>query len=161
MRTLFFHIERADLIFIIPATLIWILALLVTAYDFVQFQGMIYRFAIVNSVGLGLFSVGISLRLLSRFTLGKHYSYGLKPPERLIKHGVYRFVRHPIYLALFLYSLGIPLIFVSLYGFILSLGFIPLVSYRIRIEEKMLTEKFGDEYKEYVGKTKKIIPFIY
>lgn len=50
MRISFFHIERADLIFIIPATLIWILALLVTGYDFVQFQGMIYRFGIVNAV---------------------------------------------------------------------------------------------------------------
>jgi hypothetical protein len=34
-----------------------------------------------------------------------------------------------------------------------TLGFIPLICYRIRIEEKMLLEKFGDEYREYMKKT--------
>jgi len=41
------------------------------------------------------------------------------------------------------------------------LGLIPCFLYRIKIEESMLIKKFGDEYREYTEKTKKIIPFIY
>jgi len=46
-------------------------------------------------------------------------------------------------------------------SFLLMLGLIPLMLYRIKIEEKMLIEKFGDEYRQYMEKTKKLIPFIY
>ncbi|MFQ6077173.1 MAG: methyltransferase family protein, partial [Candidatus Bathyarchaeia archaeon] len=57
--------------------------------------------------------------------------------------------------------MGIPLFFSSLYGFLLMLGLFPCYLYRIRIEENMLLEKFGDEYREYIKKTKKIIPFVH
>jgi len=56
---------------------------------------------------------------------------------------------------------GFSLLFSSLYGFILMQGFVSLTLYRIGVEERMLTERFGDEYREYMKKTKKIIPFIY
>jgi len=60
-----------------------------------------------------------------------------------------------------MYSIGIPLIFSSLYGFLLMLGLTPLFLYRIKIEEKMLIKRFGEEYKEYIKKTKKLLPLIY
>lgn len=98
---------------------------------------------------------------MSRRALGKYYSYGLKPPEKLIKHGIYKHIRHPLYLAMLLYTAGIPLTFSSVYGFMLTLGFISFIMYRIKIEDKMLIEKFEDEYREYMKKTKKLIPYIY
>jgi protein-S-isoprenylcysteine O-methyltransferase Ste14 len=156
-----FHTKKADWGFIVPSTLIWGSSLLVTAWDFVYLQAMIYRFGLINALGLGLFLTGIPIRLAGKRTLGKSYSYGLKPPEKLIKHGMYEHVRHPIYLAMLLYTAGIPLFFSSLYGFTPTLGFVPLILYRIKIEEKMLIEKFRDQYREYMKNTKKLIPFIY
>lgn len=158
-----FTTEKADWGFIISATLIFVLALLVTAWDFIQIQKMIYRFSIVNAVGLILFLIGVAIRLVGKRTLGKYYSYGLRtlPNQVLIKHGIYRHVRHPITLAAIVYDIGIPLFFSSLYGFFIMLGLIPLMLYRIKIEERMLLEKFGDEYREYMKKTKKLVPFIY
>jgi len=158
-----FQTERADWGFIVPATLIWASSLLVTAWDFVQLQGMIYRFGVVNTLGLILFLTGVVMRRVGKKTLGKYYSYGLRtlPNHKLIKHGIYRHIRHPISLAAIIYNIGIPLFFSSLYGFILMLGLIPLTLYRIKIEEKMLIEKFGDEYGEYMKKTKRLIPFVY
>jgi len=149
--------------FIIPATMVFILALFATVWDFVQFQGMIYRFDIVNVVGLGLFSIGVSIRIVARRTLGKYFSSGLKTTEKheLIKHGIYKHIRHPAYLGSLLLSPGIALIFSSLYGFFLMLGLIPCFIYRMKIEDSMLIKKFGDDYREYMEKTKKIIPFIY
>jgi len=157
-----FRAERADWVFVISATLVFVLALLVTAWDFIQIQKMIYRFGMVNAVGLVLFLIGVVIRIVGKRTLGKYYSYGLRtlPNHRLIKHGIYRHVRHPISLAAIIYSVGIPL-FLSLSGFLLMLGLIPLILYRIKIEEKMLIDKFGDEYREYMKKTKKLIPYIY
>jgi len=158
-----FKTEKEDWPFIIPATLIFVLALLLTVWDFVLVQRMIYRFGIVNAAGLILFVTGVVLRIIGRLTLGKYYSYGLRtlPSHKLIKHGIYKHIRHPISLAAILYSIGIPLFFSSLYGFLLMLGLIPLILYRIKIEEKMLIEKFGDEYREYMKKTEKMIPLVY
>jgi protein-S-isoprenylcysteine O-methyltransferase Ste14 len=156
-----FQTERADWGFIVPSTLIWVSSLFLTAWDFVILQGTVYRFSLASALGLVLFSAGLSLRLISRRTLGKYYSYGLKPPEKLITHGIYKHIRHPCYFAMLLYTMGTPLVFSSLYGFVVTIGFVPFILYRIKIEEKMLIEKFGDTYREYMKKTKKLIPFTY
>jgi len=158
-----FQTEREDRVFVVSATLVFAVALLVTALDFVLVQKMIYRFDKVNAGGLILFVIGVFLRLIGRITLGRYYSYGLRtlPDHKLVKHGVYRYIRHPISLAAIIYSVGIPLFFSSLYGFLIMLGLIPLILYRTGIEEEMLIEKFGDEYREYMKETKRLIPFIY
>jgi len=158
-----FETVRADWVFIIPTTFIWIVALLVTAWDFIKIQKMIYHLSIVNIVGLVLSVTGIVIRRVGKRTLGKYYSYVLRtlPNHELIKHGIYKHIRHPISLAGIMYSMGIPLLFSSLYGFLLMLGVIPLILYRTKIEEKMLMKKFGEEYREYMKMTKKLIPFIY
>ena len=158
-----FQTKREDLSFVIFATMVFVLALVVTAWDFIVIQKMIFRFGLLAVIGLVLFLMGVALRLVGRMTLGKYYSYGLRtlPDQKLVKHGIYRYIRHPISLAAIIYSIGAPLIFSSLFGFLLMLLLIPLILYRLGIEEKMLIERFGDEYREYMRKTKKMIPFIY
>jgi protein-S-isoprenylcysteine O-methyltransferase Ste14 len=156
-----FQTERADWIFVIPSTLIWVCSLLATAWDFVQIQRMIYRFGTVNALGLGLFTVGVIMRRVAKMTLGKYYSYGLQTPERITKNGIYKYVRHPCYFAMLLYGIGTPLIFSSFYGFLITLAFIPFVLYRMKIEETMLLRKFGDEYRDYMKRSKRLIPFIF
>jgi len=95
-------------------------------------------------------------RLIGKGTLRKYYSYGLKilPEHELVKKGIYKHIRHPIYLAFIIYSIGISLFFLGLYGFITMLGLIPLILYRIKIEENMLLERFGVEYDEYMERSK-------
>jgi protein-S-isoprenylcysteine O-methyltransferase Ste14 len=156
-------VAKADWYFIIPATTVWILSLLVTAWDFAQLQGLSYHFGIPNAVGLTLFITGFALRRVGKNTLAKSYSYILKTSQKhmLVKHGIYKHVRHPIYLGAILYVAGTPLIFSSLYGFAVTLAFIPCVLYRINVEEKMLIEEFGDEYLEYKRHTKRLVPHIY
>ncbi len=144
-----------------PSTLIWASSLVVMAWDFVQLQGIIYCFGVVNTFGLSLSSIGLSMRLVGKRTLGRYYSYGLKPPDKPIKHGIYNYMRYPIYLAMLLYPSGSPLIFSSTYGFLPTLGFTPLILYRIRIEERVLIRSLGDEYREYMKQTRKPIPFFH
>jgi protein-S-isoprenylcysteine O-methyltransferase Ste14 len=49
----------------------------------------------------------------------------------------------------------------SLYGLLTMSALIPVLLYRIRIEERLLTEEFGDAYRSYRDATSKLIPFIY
>lgn len=91
MKISFFHTERADWGFIIPSTLILASSLLVTAWDFVHLQGMTYHFGVVNTLGLSLFLIGVSIRRIGKRNLGKYYSYGLKPPEKLVTQGTFLF----------------------------------------------------------------------
>ena len=158
-----FETAREDWIFVVLASLVFSLALLVSFWDFVTVQGMVFRFNVFTVLGLILFVVGVGIRLAGKRALGRYYSYGLRvlPDHKLITGGIYGRVRHPISLAVLIYDPGIPLIFSSLYGFLITLALIPLILYRITIEERMLIQKFGDEYRDYMRRTKKLIPFLY
>ena len=57
--------------------------------------------------------------------------------------------------------IGIPVYASSLYGLLTMLALIPVFLIRIRLEERMLTEEFGDAYRRYRKTTRKLIPFIY
>ena len=124
---------------------------------------MTIRLSLVNVAGLCLFLIGVYIRVVAMRTLGKYFLTDLRTLQnhRLIKHGIYRHIRHPAYLGTLLFTIGIPLIFSSLYGLLLMLTLFPSYLYRIRIEESVLLEELGDEYREYMKKTKRIIPFIY
>jgi len=56
---------------------------------------------------------------------------------------------------------GVPVYAPSLYGSFVMSALIPLLLIRIRHEEAMLIEEFGDAYRTYKEETKKLIPFVY
>ncbi len=75
------------------------------------------------------------------------------------KHGIYSLVRHPIYLGVILVAIGISVISTSLFGFLIMSLLFPF--FLIRFEESLLNEEFGDAYRNYQEKTRKLISFIY
>ena len=56
---------------------------------------------------------------------------------------------------------GLPDSASSLYGLLIMSALIPVLLYRIRLEERLLIEEFGDAYRTYQQRTNKLIPFIY
>ena len=81
--------------------------------------------------------------------------------QRVISTGLYRVVRHPMYLATLLMFLPIPIILSSLYGLIPFALYPIIIVVRILNEEKLLTRDL-DGYAEYKKKTKyRLIPFIW
>jgi protein-S-isoprenylcysteine O-methyltransferase Ste14 len=78
----------------------------------------------------------------------------------LVRSGIYGYIRHPLYLSIFLLGTGIVL--KDPHSVQLVLGLINLVAIYVtsRIEEKEMIAKFGDEYKAYMTQTKMFIPFI-
>ena len=78
----------------------------------------------------------------------------------IVKTGIYHYIRHPLYLSIFL--LGTGVMFKDPETLQFALGIINLISVWItaRIEEKEMIAKFGDDYKEYIKVTKMFIPFL-
>ena len=81
--------------------------------------------------------------------------------HHLVKDGLYKHIRHPIYLGEILRNFGVVSIFSSVYGVLLMAVATGFLFFRMKNEEKMLIEQFGEEYREYQRMTKKIIPYIY
>jgi protein-S-isoprenylcysteine O-methyltransferase Ste14 len=78
----------------------------------------------------------------------------------LVKTGVYKYIRHPLYLSIFLLGTGIMLKDPSYFQIVL--GFINLIAvyFTAKIEENEMIAKFGDEYRLYMKETKMFIPYI-
>lgn len=78
----------------------------------------------------------------------------------LVKSGIYGYIRHPLYLSIFLLGTGIMLKDPA--PFQIVLGIINLVAVYItaRIEENEMKSKFGDEYRVYMTETKMFIPYV-
>ncbi len=110
-----------------------------------------------------LLAVGLAVKLVAQVTLWRFYSSTLviRDGHRLVTHGIYRFARHPIYLGATLGLMGVPVYVSSLYGLLAMSLLVPLFLHRIRMEERMLGEAFGDAHREYCESTRKLIPFIY
>lgn len=106
---------------------------------------------------LSLYFAVEGLRLLVR--IGKPDS-NFENTSVIVREGLYKYIRHPLYLSLFLLGTGIM---VKNPGIMqISLGILNLVAVWItaRIEEKEMISKFGNEYVRYREETKMFIPFI-
>ena len=81
--------------------------------------------------------------------------------QRVIKSGLYRFIRHPIYLGFSLCFFGSLLFRMNYAALLACIIMIPLHIIKAKQEEKLLLQEFGVEYSEYMNTTKRLIPFIY
>jgi protein-S-isoprenylcysteine O-methyltransferase Ste14 len=151
------------LLFALPAALPYIAGLVISARDLVRQQDRLFVLSVLSIVGLALIIIGLTVLFVSAATLRRCYSSSLVIWEdhRPITHGVYRFTRHPIYLGGIMVCVGVPVYASSLLGFLMMLALIPLILNRIRIEERMQIDEFGDAYLAYQEATSKLIPFIY
>jgi protein-S-isoprenylcysteine O-methyltransferase Ste14 len=153
----------SDLFLNFGGAMLYFLGSLTSVLDFIVIQHATYHFDLVSLFGFVLVTLGLGVRLQATRTLGKYFSLKTRvlPEHKLIKNGIYKHIRHPIYLGSMLAFFSITLIFHSLNGFIVTALAIPFILNRIRVEEQMFTEKFGNEYKEYIRKSKKLIPYLY
>jgi protein-S-isoprenylcysteine O-methyltransferase Ste14 len=119
---------------------------------------------LVNITGISLMAIGIYIRYISIKTLGKYYSTKLntKNDHTLVKQGIYKYLRHPIYLGDLTLYIGIG-IGLSNYICFFVLSVTSIIAYisRIKQEENMLISFFGKEYLEYKKTSYRLIPYIY
>ena len=114
--------------------------------------------------GAMCFIVGLWLFYRSHADLGVNWSITLEVREQhqLITSGVYRRIRHPMYSASVLYSAGQALVVPNwVAGPSNLLAFAILLALRVRPEEEMMVQQFGDQYADYTARTNRLVPRIW
>jgi protein-S-isoprenylcysteine O-methyltransferase Ste14 len=114
--------------------------------------------------GISLVIAGTIFRVWSIRTLGKYFTATVQKVDehKIITTGAYRILRHPSYTGAFLAVIGGAVMLHAYFGIAITLVVISAVYYyRIKVEEETLIKIFGDEYKVYRTKTKRMIPYIY
>ena len=114
--------------------------------------------------GIVCLAAGLWLFARSHADLGTNWSLTLEVREnhQLVTQGVYRYARHPMYLALLVYSVGQALVLPNWiagpsYGIAMAL----LFAFRLGPEERMMVEEFGKDYEAYRRQTKCLIPGVW
>ena len=167
-------VAKDILFFGIPAIVVFFFGLVLSSKDgydgllgkvwaLIKQSESIGQLSFWNIAGLFVFAFGLSIAIVAVGTLKQFYSSTLITREnhRLITHGIYKIVRHPIYFGVLIAVMGPPVYAPSLFGFLVMLLLVPIFLLRIHMEEKMLTERFPDEYETYRASTRKLIPFVY
>lgn len=118
----------------------------------------------ISLCGLSLIVIGLIVRWIAILTLRRYFTVDVSivSDHRIVRHGIYRLVRHPSYTGSLLSFLGVGICF-SCWPSALVV-FLPILVafiYRIRVEEKALVTFLGDEYVQYSASTKRLIPGVY
>jgi protein-S-isoprenylcysteine O-methyltransferase Ste14 len=109
-------------------------------------------------------ALGLWLFHRSHVDLGTNWSITLQVRENhtLVTDGIYRRVRHPMYLALLIYSLGQALVIPNWFvGPANAVAMLVLFALRVGPEEQMMREEFGKDYESYSSATKRLLPGIW
>lgn len=141
------------------------------------FFGMFFWMALLNrrivpanpswpewGLGYAIGLLGFAVRIIAKRTLGRFFTVRLQleKDHELVDHGIYAAVRHPLYLGFILEWLAPPLILGSPIGFLfVSLPILAGVLARIPREEELLVEGFGEKYRSYMERTKRLIPGVW
>ena len=113
----------------------------------------------------GVATLSIPFTLWGYRTLGKNWVHALEPSQftqrkkgTLVTSGPYRYVRNPIYLGAFTFIIALALVSSNWFLLVPNIFIIAIVYMQVDGEEKMLLARFGDEYRNYMKRTPRIIP---
>ena len=93
--------------------------------------------------------------------LGDPSLYAFEKTTALVTTGIYAYIRHPLYSSLFLLTWGIFFKALRLPSTALALVATTFLIATARADEAECIRFFGDDYKRYMGKTKRFIPFLF
>lgn len=109
--------------------------------------------SVFDSVGTLLIVSGVGVCLYCTWQfwrLGRGTPVPIQPPDRLVVSGLFRFSRHPMYVAYVAIGIGVFLVEGHLALLLYPLALFLLAQlYLVKLEEPRLVERFGDEYKDY------------
>jgi protein-S-isoprenylcysteine O-methyltransferase Ste14 len=87
--------------------------------------------------------------------------YAFEKTTALVTTGIYAYIRHPLYSSLLLLTWGIFFKVLSFPGTALTLVATTFLIATAQIDEQECIRFFGNEYQEYMQKTKRFIPFLF
>jgi protein-S-isoprenylcysteine O-methyltransferase Ste14 len=113
-------------------------------------------------IGLVMLATGLALAVWARRHLGRNWSgiVTVKQDHEFIRSGPYGLVRHPIYTGLLLAILGTAVAigeWRGLFAFaLITVGFV----LKFKMEERFMSETFGEQYARYRAEVRSLIPFV-
>lgn len=112
--------------------------------------------------GCALAIAGAVFTLWARFTIGRNWSGNItvKADHELMTRGPYAIVRHPIYFGLLITLAGTAFVVGEYRSFLAVIVALVAWKWKSSIEERVMTEHFGDAYRDYQRRVKGLIPFV-
>jgi protein-S-isoprenylcysteine O-methyltransferase Ste14 len=114
-------------------------------------------------VGIALIWIGVGFRYYSMRVLGKYFTFNVAvhAGQTVVEAGPYRYIRHPSYTGALITVVGFGLALGNWAGLIALVGCVGIgYAYRIRVEESALVAALGEPYKEYMARTRRLVPFV-
>ena len=108
-----------------------------------------------------VFALSLVLRFKAQQDLGASWSstIELADTHHLVTSGIYGYIRHPIYASLILWSLAQPVLLQNLIAGLAGICAVALIwIVRVPAEERMMRDRFGEAYSEYIRRTGKLLP---
>ena len=115
-------------------------------------------------MGLAAILIGTTLRIYAVWSLRHTFTLSVKTGsnQQLVTTGVYRYIRNPAYAGTILSMLGNAFCFRSVFAPLVVLLLLAICyGIRIKVEEKALYERFGEDFKNYCFRTWRLIPLIW
>lgn len=119
---------------------------------------------VLRVAGVILFAAGVSLRLWGILHLKSQFTrhVTVREGDEIVSTGPYRKLRHPLYTGLLFIAIGMPLFFTSPIAAVVGGALMVwALLKRIDYEEKLLVEKFGAEYEQWMKQRARLIPYVY
>ena len=141
---------------------IWTIIYLFGIFDFARIN---LDFFVRIFVGIPIILLSFIFIFLSHNSLKKNWSPITEEkfvrPKKIIKSGIYKRIRHPIYSSIFLMVIGFGILISNwLLWVIPFFSFLILCLIKVPKEEEFLKKEFGDKYKEYLNETGRYFPKI-
>ncbi|MFD4182449.1 methyltransferase family protein [Rhodococcus sp. NPDC058514] len=113
--------------------------------------------------GLAIAAAGQGLRLRAVHELGAAFTFKVQVAagQAVVDTGLYRWIRHPSYTGALICALGFTIAYTNWLAPLAVLGLILGYVVRIPHEERTLAEGLGEPYRQYMRRTKRLIPFVF
>ncbi len=148
-------IKRKDFIFVVVQFLL--LTIFFTPFFKISFQSIMF----LRYPGAVISIMGFLIILIAIIQLNKNLTPFPTPIDKgnLIKTGLYKYIRHPIYTGIFLATIGLALFNNSLWQICIAVTLLILFYFKSSYEESLLLKKY-DDYKKYKETTNRFFPFL-
>jgi protein-S-isoprenylcysteine O-methyltransferase len=115
-------------------------------------------------IGIGLMLAGLAFRWYAVAVLGRSFTFdvAVRAGQTVVESGPYRYIRHPSYTGALITIVGLGVAlgnWASLFALLVCMGI--AYAYRISVEEAALVAALGEPYKQYMLRTRRLIPFVF
>ena len=127
------------------------------------YRRFIHLYPGVVLIGAPLVLLGLGVAVWARFYLGRNWSGAVtfRQDHELVRAGPYRYSRHPIYTGILIALAGSACAIGQWRGIaalvLASVG----LWYKAQLEERLMIEHFGDQYRQYRRQVKALIPYVF